>query len=342
MDNPVRIPCIKALSAGRAVLMGSAPASLLCRHSFPDILDEATGEGYQRPFNERHSLDFRRYIQAEGSSTIPLTLNLRPECRDGWRIVEGADGLTWLEIGRDAGKVMAQVDCQHRLGHLDDLDVALPFMCYVGLSRAQETEVFSVINGKAKGLSPSLLDFNTAQLSEDLGHERPELFVALRLNSDPASPWYRSLNLGGKPTLGLRRKASLRMMQQAVAEFLKQAPPAAAMDAEAVAQLVTAFWQAVVLVLPDAWDNPRHHLVTKGVGLYALMNLAADIVRETHAAGRTCDKRAFAAALEDFLRDIDWSTTGPLKGFGGQGGVAAAGEYIRGVRARSHVRVVNG
>jgi len=322
--------------------MGSAPASLLCRHSFPDILDEATGQGYQRPFNERHSLDFRRYIQTAGSSTIPLTLNLRPEYADGWRVVDGPDGLAWLEIGADAGKVMAQVDCQHRLGHLEDLEIALPFMCFVGLTRAQETEVFSVINGKAKGLSPSLLDFNTAQLSEDLGQERPELFIALRLNSDPASPWYRALNLGGKPTLGLGRKASLRMMQQAVADFLKHVPRAADQSAEALAQQVTAFWQAVVLVLPEAWADHRRHLLTKGVGLYALMMIAADIVRETEAADRACDKRAFSAALQDFASDIDWSTTGPLKGFGGQSGVAAAVEYIRGVRARSHVRVVNG
>jgi hypothetical protein len=33
--------------------------------------------GYQRRFNANHSLDFRKYIQQEKSSTIPLTINAR-------------------------------------------------------------------------------------------------------------------------------------------------------------------------------------------------------------------------------------------------------------------------
>ena len=51
---------------------------------------------------------------------------------------------------------MAQVDCQHRLGHLSDLPIMLPFMCFIGLTEREEMEVFNVINSKAKGLSTSL------------------------------------------------------------------------------------------------------------------------------------------------------------------------------------------
>ena len=93
---------------------------------------------------------------------------------------------------------MAQVDCQHRLGHLGDLPIPLPFMCFIGLTEREEMEVFSVINGKAKGLSTSLLDYHAAQLAESLAQERPELFIALQLNSIEGSPWFRQLNLGGK------------------------------------------------------------------------------------------------------------------------------------------------
>ena len=78
---------------------------------------------------------------------------------------------------------MAQVDCQHRLGNLCDLSIPLPFMCFIGLSEREEMEVFSVINSKAKGLSTSLLDYHEAQLAESLAQERPELFIALQLNS---------------------------------------------------------------------------------------------------------------------------------------------------------------
>src|SRR5437016_6269636 len=115
----------------RRVFAGFAPAKLLCKLSFADVLNEATGEGYQRRFAEKHSQDFRRYIQTEGSATIPLTFNLRPERRDDWSIQEAASGIACLAISSGAKKVLAQVDCQHRLGSIADLEISLPYMTFI-------------------------------------------------------------------------------------------------------------------------------------------------------------------------------------------------------------------
>jgi DNA sulfur modification protein DndB len=342
MTHPIVIECLKGRSAHRPVLLGFASADLLYRLSFPDILDEDGGRGYQRPFNERHSQDFRRYIKEPDSSTIPLTLNLRPSAQHNWRVFDLPDGRVRLEIDADANKVMAQVDCQHRLGHLGDLPIQLPFMCFIGLSEREEMEVFSVINSKAKGLSTSLLDYHEAQLAEALAEERPELFIALQLNSREESPWHRRLNLGGKTTSGLKRIASLRMMQQAVYEFLKATKLLPKSGIDDVLCIVLSFWQALAIELPKEWADPRRHMLTKGVGVYALMRVAADIVIECRDARRPCDKRAFTTALGDFASSIDWSTSGPLKGFGGQGGVKQAVEFIRDVRNRARYKVVNG
>lgn len=342
MSEPVQIDCLRGQSAHRPVLLGFAPADLLCRHSFPDVLDEDRGRGYQRPFNSRHSQDFRRYIKGADSATIPLTLNLRPSEASRWRVLESSDGRVRLEIAADAGKIMAQVDCQHRLGHLGDLPILLPFMCFIGLSEREEMEVFSVINSKAKGLSTSLLDYHAAQLAEALAEERPELFIALQLNSREDSPWHRRLSLGGKTTSGLKRIVSLRMMQQAVHEFLKATGPRPEGSVEDVVPVVLDFWRAVAAVLPNEWADPRRHMLTKGVGVYALMRIAADIVVECRDTGRPCDKRGFTTALADFASAIDWSTSGPLKGFGGQGGVKQTVEFIRETRKRARYKVVNG
>ena len=322
--------------------MGFAPADLLHRLSFPDVLDEDTGRGYQRPFNERHSQDFRRYIKGAGSSTIPLTLNLRPSLTGEWQLVDLPDGRVRLEVTAEAGKIMAQVDCQHRLGHLSDLPISLPFMCYVGLSEREEMEVFSIINSKAKGLSTSLLDYHAAQLAEALAEERPELFIALQLNGREDSPWHRRLNLGGKTTPGLKRVVSLRMMQQATHEFLKTTKLLPKSTVKDAVQIVVDFWCAVAATLPKEWADPRRHMLTKGVGVYALMRLAAEIVGECRDANRPCDKRAFMTALADFADTVDWSTSGPLKGFGGQGGVKEAVEFIREARRRARYKVVHG
>jgi DGQHR domain-containing protein len=329
------------VSAHRPVLLGFAAADLLFRHSFADILNEDVGAGYQRPFNARHSQDFRRYIQEPGSSTIPLTLNLRPSENPQWMIDETEEHAR-LIIRPDAGKIMAQVDCQHRLGHLADLTVDLPFMCFIGLSEREEAEVFNIINSKAKGLSRSLLDYHDAQFALDLGAERPELFVALHLNNAEQSPWHRRLNLGGTTTSGMKRIASLRTMQQAVLEFLKATRLHKTQSVEDAASTLEAFWNAISHVLPGQWADPRRHVLTKGIGVYALTRIAADIVNEEQAAGRACDYRTFVGKLSDFVGKIDWTNDGSLKGYGGQGGVKTAVDFIRETRRLTKYRVISG
>jgi DGQHR domain-containing protein len=257
-------------------------------------------------------------------------------------LVDLPDGRVRLEVDADAGKIMAQVDCQHRLGHLGDLPIPLPFMCFIGLSEREEMEVFSVINSKAKGLSTSLLDYHEAQLAEALTKERPELFIALQLNSLEGSPWHRRLKLGGTATSSPKRIVSLRMMQLAVHEFLKATKLISRSSAEDAVRVLLDFWRATGGVLPYEWADPRRHMLTKGVGVYALMRIAADIVNECRDAERPCDRRAFTTALADFAPSIDWSTSGPLKGFGGQGGVKQAVEFIRDIRKRARYKVING
>jgi DGQHR domain-containing protein len=330
------LDCWSGFSAQRPVLLGFAPADLLRAISFADVLDEGTRRGYQRRFNTHHSLDFRRYIQKANSATIPLTFNLRPRDDGAWRVVEFGERRTRLEIVKDTPLVLAQVDCQHRLGHLSDVKLELPFMCFVGLTEREEMEVFNVINSKARGLSTSLLDFHDAQLAQDLARDRPELFIALHLNNDAHSPWHRQLDLGGNS--GMSRRASLRTMQKAIKRFLNQSRILTAHSAEDACQVVLEFWAAVVTAMPVEWGNPRRHVLTKGIGVYALMDLAADIYRDSGAA--FCDRHYFAAALADFCAEFDWSTTGPLKGLGGEGGVKIAVERIRDVRRKTRFKVI--
>jgi DNA sulfur modification protein DndB len=333
---------IVGFAGGREVIIGFAPASVLHALSFADTLDEDTGRGYQRRFNADHSLDFRRYIQTAGGTTIPLTFNLRPRTDDGWRLVRTAGSGARLEIRRGAGKVLAQVDCQHRLGYLNDVNLSLPFMCFVGVSEREEMEIFNTINSKAKGLSTSLLDLHDARLANDLASERPELFIALHLNNDAGSVWYRQLDLGGASTSGLKRRASLRTMQKAIKRFLRQTHIVDKRTPEYAAQVVLDFWACIEVLLREAWSNPRTHLINKGVGVYSLMSVAADLYHDAEAAGQPCDKRFFMAALSEFIQDVDWSSRGPLGGLGGEAGVKAALGHVREIRSRRRLKVVTG
>lgn len=333
----ITVDCWYGFSAQRRVLLGFAPAALLRAISFADVLNEDTRRGYQRRCNLQHSLDFRRYIQRPSSSTIPLTFNLRPQPEGVWRVVELGERQARLEIAEGAPPVLAQVDCQHRLGHLNDVNLELPFMSFVGLSEREEMEVFNVINSKARGLSTSLLDFHDAQLSEDLAGDRPELFIALLLNNDARSPWHRHLDLGGNS--GMSRRASLRTMQKAIKRFLAQSKILTTHSTEDASRVVLEFWAAVVMAMPMEWNNPRKHVLTKGLGVYALMDVAADLYREA-APASAWDRHQFAAALADFCADFDWSTSGPLNGLGGEAGVKIAVEKIREVRRKSRFKVI--
>lgn len=336
MDSEIVLRCLRGRSVNRPVLIGFAAARALYSASFADVLDEASGRGYQRRLNPRHSLDFRRYVQEPGSATIPLTFNLRGVPGPDWTIQEDA-GVVSLRL-QAGSRPLSQVDCQHRLGHLSDIDIDLPFMTFVGLSEREEMEIFGIINGKAKGLSNSLLDFHDAQLCADLSSERPELLVALHLKNEPTSPWYNRLDLGGNQVSGLDRRASLRTMQKACRILTRRLKPR---SAEEIARIAHDFWCAVAVVMPDAFSKPRKSLVTKGIGVYALSELAADIALE--AAGEVrCDLGYFTAVLADFAIAVDWGSDGPLAGLGGEGGARRAADILRQFRRRSILKVAHG
>jgi DNA sulfur modification protein DndB len=314
----VSIPGLLGRCGSVEVFLGFAPARLLHSISFADVLNEDTGEGYQRPPNRKHSLDFKKYISQPGSSTIPLTFNLRKETEKNWRLERDGDSHAVLYVSENS-RCLAQVDCQHRLGQLFDNNVPLAFMSFIGLDLRSEMAQFTTINSRAKGLPSSLTDYHESNLVPDLANDVPQLFVARRLNEDPASPWYKLIRYGGETTSGLKRKTSFRMMQKAVLRFLNQSKKLNLGDANDKYSIICAYWQAIRELFPGEWDDHRHHLITKGVGLHSLMRVLSDIIL-TKGPG-DCSLQYFREQTKGLVGKIDWSTSGPFSDAGGQKGV---------------------
>ncbi|MCZ6803632.1 MAG: DGQHR domain-containing protein [Proteobacteria bacterium] len=338
MESGSGAVCLKGIlghSGSQEVLLGFASASLLHSISFSDALDEESKKGYQRRFNKKHSLDFRHYICQPGSTTIPLTFNLRPP-RKYWTIKRHKNGAATLKLNSLDKKVLAQVDGQHRLGYMSDLDVKLAFMIFISLPVKDEIRIFNTINGKAKGLSSSLLDYHDAQLANDLAVERPELFIALRLNSDEDSPWFKQLDMGGNQTSGMTRRASLRTMQKGIRRFLNESSILKKHNVRVAYQNLLDYWKAITLLLEEQWRNSRKYFITKGVGVYALNSIAADIYIEADSAGLECNQKYIVSKLAKFIGDFDWSHNGPLTGLGGESGVNEAILLIRKQRHKSN------
>lgn len=323
----------------REVFVGFAAAGTLVQLSYADVLNEATGQGYQRPFSREHSLEFKRYIQQPGASSMPLTFNLRSSSPSPWKVLRGAGQHATLTVNADCGPVLVQVDGQHRLGFLQGSPIPLAFMTYLGMTVDEEMEVFRTINGKAKGLSGSLLDYTEARLlGEHLPQVRLELYVALRLHEDPLSPWRDKLSLSGKKTIGMQRSASLRTMQTAVKRFIRGAAWQAGTSPGEVAATAIEFWRAVAFVLPQQWATPRSHVLVKGIGVYALMSLAGLFTAEALAERTSPDFDFFVSRLSDFIDQVDWSNEGPLRGYGGAAGADAAFAMLIQTRAAAHSR----
>jgi DNA sulfur modification protein DndB len=324
---------ITGICGGAKVFLGFASARLLHSLSFPDVLDEETGEGYQRRFSRRHSLDFARYIQEEKSSTIPLTFNLRPQPSGQWTIHESLEGLAEIRIKSNT-RILAQVDCQHRLGCLNDKDVPLAFMAFIGLSLKEEMQIFNVINGKARGLSSSLIDHHESVLLDDVATQRPELYLAIRLDDDSSSPWFHQLDRGGTKSVGMTRRASLRTMQNAIRKFLRRYSLLARFTPDELYTVLLNFWLAIVTLLKPEWRDPRKHVLTKGIGVYALTSLAGEIVKDgLHYEASFFTEAYFVNELKAFIRKVDWRGKGSLKGLGGDSGAQEALDILESYRS---------
>ena len=315
------------------VALGAAPARELYSVSFADVLDEALDEGYQRPIDLRHSREFRAYIDGDGATTIPLTFNLRGADGHAWSLSHvDASGLGTLSIPRPAKgqrAVLAQVDCQHRLGMMADSDIPLTFQCFLGLTPQEEMSIFNIINGKAKGLSSSLLDYHTTKLTPDLAAVQIDLYIAKMLNDDPASVWHGKVKLGGKATQGSTRRISLRGLQTATKLLLQRCPfgPTSQLRPADQYQVVRDFWSAVATVWPRPWNQPRTHLLIKGVGVTALSMLAGEIITSVLSRQQPADVETFTAYLAP-IANLDWSTSGTFKGFGGRQGASEAHQLL--------------
>jgi DGQHR domain-containing protein len=312
-----KIPGLLGKSGDLDVFMGFAGASTLLECSFADILQEETGLGYQRPYSKRHSQDFKKYISLPNTSTPPLIFNLRDELRNGWRVETESNGYAVLYLNTTS-KSMAQVDCQHRLGELHDSDIPLAFMAFIGLNLRDEMAMFNVINGKAKGLSSSLTDYHESRLLDDVVGQAPHLYVARKLNEDPLSPWYQMVRYGGESTSGLKRRTSLRMMQKAVKEFLSKANCKQRFHPEKSYEIIVNYWRAVKKTFPKEWDDHRHHLLSKGIGLYSMMQVLTDCVNAFRKDDYCED--FFINNLSVLAERLDWSSRGAFASANGRKG----------------------
>lgn len=310
------------------VYQGSAPLKELAAISFVDRAVMDREEGFQRELDKGHAKRFREFVlkpkltlHVEKATAPPLIFSLR----DKPPYEPQGSGFGVLNIP-DHKEAMVRLDCMHRLAETEDVEKSLPFVIYHGLSAEEEVAIFTIINDQHKGLTKSLVDKHTARLlGEDLRAEKPQLAIAMKLNQDAESPWFKAIDTGGEEkekTPGTKRRITLRTLQEATREMIS-GPRCQNADYETKYQVVVNFWKAIANLFPPAWANPRKHLITKGIGVHALSAVGRDVV-EGRLDANDWSQGAFEKALSK-LAGFDWGNKSSIfASFGGQKGVKIA------------------
>lgn len=317
---PLRV--IEGVSLDYPVYHGTASLKDLAAISHVDRAWMDSDEGYQRELDKGHAKGFREFVlnpstlHMKKAAVPPLIFSLRAKDRVFER---KADGMGVLSIPLEE-TATAQLDCQHRLAFTGDLDKQVPFVLFYDLSPEEERGLFTIFNDEHVGLTKSLVDKHTAVLiGPDLPGELPHLAIAVKLNTDPASPWFKAIDTGGEKTPGTKRRVTLRTLQQAT-KWMIAGPRAQNADFDTKYEAVLNYWKAVVNLFPSAWSSPRKHLITKGVGVHALSAVGRDILEGCLAA----DDWSVAAMEKPLskLSGLDWGNkTSVFANFSGQKGV---------------------
>jgi DGQHR domain-containing protein len=234
----IRIPVIKCQSLGYTVYRGSIKAKDLYPALWIDRYDEDVNPfGYQRPFNEERSKDAARYAEEEPKGFWPeAILNIRanddeartPIVHYSFDSTSPDSPYGILTVDYDETKVkgfgsdtvpferaFSQVDCQHRLGKMANSEREVTVCVFERLNRLEEALIFRVINEKQVKISTSLVDLLVFRLGKgDL--YQPTRAWALKLNSDPVSPFYQKVYTGGAKAMGRTYIVTLRTLRESL------------------------------------------------------------------------------------------------------------------------------
>jgi DGQHR domain-containing protein len=215
----ISIPVIKSQSLGHSVYRGSIKAKELYPALWIDRYDEEVNpDGYQRPFELERSRDAAKYAEEEPKGFWPeCILNIRANDDDSKTPVvlyafnpvspDSPYGVLTADYDETKAKqfgdgslpwerAFSQVDCQHRLGKMNNSEKQVTVCIFERLTRLEEALLFRVINEKQKKISTALVDLLIFRLGK--GHlYKPTLDWAMKLDSDPLSPFYQKVWKGG-------------------------------------------------------------------------------------------------------------------------------------------------
>lgn len=380
----ISIPVVKCQSLGHTVYRGSVKARELYPALWIDRYDEdANPEGYQRPFNEERSKDAAKYAEEEPNGFWPeCVLNIRAHNDDSRAttilyafnptspgspygvLTADFDETKVKQFGTEQvpwDRAFSEVDCQHRLGMMMNSEKEVPVCIFERLTRLEEALIFRVINEKQKKISTALVDLLIFRLGKgDLF--KPTLAWAMKMDSDPRSPFYQKVYKGGSKAgktyiislrtlhecmklmlgddeipdkLSEKQKMSiLKRLQNSVIYQTILNPDVPELQKrrnfDKAYEFILIFWTAVKDLWGNEWDPRRFKqyklLTTPGLkGLSMVGSSVFDICRQKNDYSYHFIDTLLSSAVDW----VDWSKDGDFKEATGNAGAVLVRETLR-------------
>lgn len=230
------------------------------------------------------------------------------------------------------------VDGQHRVEALRQLveenpdewgSFEIAFTCMLGASEQEEMEEFYVVNSTAKSVRTDLaLDLLKQRAEKD-----PSVMESLlergeqwKVEAQAVSEEMARLPVWqGRIRFVGASKAATTIGTTAIVSSLNQ-PMAnhyfSAIQRGHRLQILDAFWRAIKVILPEAFDDPTEFALQKTTGVQTLHRVLIPVLEILRSTGKSViDPESYVAVLRDSLLELEGDTAA--------GGVAKGVEFWR-------------
>ncbi len=330
----IKCAAIKGKVLGVKVYRGFLKLSELSSISTADIYDvQKNPKGTQRDLSPKHAKEAYEYVKNSDLGFWPEVflcarnnsiITFRPLSEDYAEVGE-------LEI--DANKIseskpilLSRVDGNHRLhfGNSNEkgfskIDKDVSFCIAYDLSREEEIKLFKDINKNQKPMNTSHLDGIDVRLSpeEELKRRHPELYIGKKLGEDSTSSFYQRIYDGGKKPVGV--DIPLRAIKTGLQYMYSRSTQLHRLnDTDAQYKVIKNYFSAVKLWIPASWSQPKSFIALRGVGLWSLCYLGAQVI-DRGLLNSKFDSETFLEILNSG-KEWDWSNKGDFKGYSGAQG----------------------
>lgn len=312
---------VQSKMRGKIIYQSYVPATIAVNLTYVKPYDHPSGKGYQRPVDAKRCNDFAVYLsKGDDALFTPVVLN----AGSNWEY--SSYDKQRPSYGRLFCKGKASLmDGQHRMGGIERYiqethsDLNVPFLAFHSLDEDEEIKLFDVINTKAKGIGPSLSKFLRRD-SDDISWIATELLI----RSD--SPFYHIGSIIGKRNKG--RHITLQNLYRTLHLLIKD-PKVTSLNKQDKLLLALMYFQTLKETFPKEWIDYKGSRLTHIVCLDALSIAgAAVLTRCIQPNKKQIDYSGIEKSIKE-LKDINWTTEGPMKYLKGMGGAKSLAEDLK-------------